>query len=258
MSTEQQPAPAPEKPVHHNPLNDPALERMEVPEVLDFLKANGMSILIGVGLAVVVFVGFSTYRNYRKSQEVTAASLLFSAQGVEQVQQVVNQYGGTVVAPLAQLTLASSYYDQGQYEMAQSAFDTFLQTYPEHDLALAAQLGNLQCLEALGRYEEAGEGYRKFAEAHPGRYLAATAVFGRGRCLEQLGRLAEARAVYEDYLLAHPEGRWSGRAEFSMDYVDKQIRAKESGLPAESAPAAAAIPFSLPAVTPPAAPPAQP
>ena len=259
MSTEQQPSNTPEKPVGHNPLNDPALERMEVPEVLDFLKENGMSILIGVGLAVVVFVGFSTYRNYRKSQEVTASAQLFNAQATEQIQQVVAQYPKTAVAPLAQLTLAGSYFDQGQFEMAQNAFATFIQQYPGHDLTLNAELGQLQCLEALGRYDEALDGYGRFIEANKGRYLEAAAVFGKGRCLEQLGRLPEARALYEDLLLADPKGRWAGRAEFSMQFVDKQMRAKEKGLPLEAAPAAANVPLNLPMLTPEAvAPPAQP
>lgn len=255
MSTEQQPEPAPAQPVSHNPLTDPALARQEVPEVLDFLKENGMSVLIGVGLAVVVFVGFSAFRNYRQSQETAASSQLFNSRGVEQFQQVVDQYPKTVVAPLAQLTLAGAYYDQGQFEMAQDAFGTFIKNYPDHDLKLAAELGNLQCLEALGRFDEALAGYGTFAETHKGRYLESAAVFGKGRCLEQLGQLAEARAVYEDFLLADPKGRWAGRAEFALQFVDKQIRAKAKGIPAEAAPSAAAqVPFSLPQAAPMAAP----
>lgn len=253
MSTEPQPESAPAQPVSHNPLTDPALARQEVPEVLDFIKENGMSVLIGVGLAVVVFVGFSAFRNYRQSQETTASSQLFNARGVEQFQQVVDQYPKTAVAPLAQLTLAGAYYDQGQFEMAQSAFGTFIQNYPEHDLKLAAELGSLQCKEALGQLDEALAGYQAFAETHKGRYLEAAAVFGQGRCLEQLGKLAEARAVYEDFLLADPKGRWAGRAEFALQFVDKQIRAKAKGLSAEATPAAQ-VPFSLPSAAPVAAP----
>lgn len=239
MSTEQTPAPAEQKPVSQNPLTDPALERAEVPEVLDFLKENGMSILIGVGLAVVVFVGFSAFRNFKKSQETAASSLLFNSQGAEQFQQVVDQYPKTAVAPLAQLTLASEYFDQGQFEMAQAAFATFVQKYPEHNLKPAADLGQVQCLEALGRLDEALDGYNRFIEANKGRYLEAVALFGKGRCLELLERLDEARAVYEDLLLAEPKGRWSGRAEYALQYVDKLARAKQRGISPEATPAPA-------------------
>ena len=252
MSTEQNPVPSEQKPVSQNPLTDPALERAEVPEVLDFLKENGMSILIGVGLAAVIFVGFSAFRNYKKTQETTASSMLFNSQGAEQFQQVVDQYPNTTVAPLAQLTLAGEYFDQGQFEMAQSAFAAFAQKYPEHNLRLAADLGQVQCLEALGRLEEAVAGYDAFIAANQGRYLEAVARFGKGRCLEQLDRLPEARAVYEDILLADPKGRWAGRAEYALQYVEKLARAKERGISPEAtpAPAPALDPVSL---TPPVA-----
>lgn len=255
MSTEQTPVPAP-KTTPSNPLLDPALERVEVPEVMDFLKENGMSILIGVGLAVVVFVGFSAFRNFKKTQETAASSMLFQAQNAEQFQQLVDQYPNTAVAPLAQLSLASDYFDQGQFEMALNAFATFLQSHPDHSFALAAELGQVQCLEALGRLEEAVEGYKKFADTHKGRYLESAAVFGRGRCLELLGRLTEARAVYEDFMLADPKGRWAGRAEFSLQYVDKLIRAKERGPSAENSPAPAPL-LEPTSVNPPLAAPAE-
>ncbi len=254
MSTEQQPLSPEQKPVSHNPLTDPALERVEVPEVLDFIKENGMSILIGVGLAVALFVGFSAYRNFRKTQESSASSMLFSSQAAEQFQQVVDQYPKTAVAPLAQLTLASEYYDQGQFEMAQNAFATFVQKFPEHSFRLNAELGQVQCLEALGQLEEALAGYTTFIEANGGRYLEPAAVFGRGRCLEQLGRLSEARAVYENFLLAEPKGRWAGRTEYALQYVDKLIRAKERGVSAEATPAPAVALDPMVATPPVAAP----
>jgi hypothetical protein len=146
----------------------PRWSGLEVPEVLDFLKENGMSILIGVGLAWSLFVGISAFRNFRKTQESSASSMLFSSQAAEQFQQLVDQYPKTAAAPLAQLSLASEYFDQGQFEMAQNAFATFAQTYPTHSFALAAELGQVQSLEALGRLDEALDGYTKFAEAHKG------------------------------------------------------------------------------------------
>ena len=250
MSTEQQPATVPEKPVSHNPLTDPALERQEVPEVLDFLRENGMSILVGVGPAVALFVGLSAYRNFKKSQEAAASTLMFNARSADQLQQVVSQYPKTVVAPLAQLTLAADHFDQGQFELAQHAFVTFVQQYPDHPMKLSADLGSLQCLEALGRFDEALTGYSAFLEVNRGRYLEASAVFGKGRCLEQLGRYPEARALYEDYLLADPKGRWAGRLEFALQFVDKQMRAVAKGLAPEAPAAAAEQPVNLPMMIP--------
>lgn len=251
MTTEQTPqtTPAPAAPHPHNPLLDPALTTREVPEVLDFMRENGMSILIGVGLAVIIFLGFSVYRNYRKSQEITAQSMLFNSRAAEQFQEVMDKYPKTSSAPLAHLALAGQYFDEGQYELAQHVFGQFLQRFPEHSLKPDAVLGNVLCLEALGRFDEALEGYDRFVKDHPTHYRAALAQFGKGRCLEQLGRLEESKAVYEDFLVNHPDERWTARAETSIQFVEKEIRARKSGaVPAASAPILA--PMNLEAAAP--------
>lgn len=237
MSTEQPAAdsnPQP-VPVSHNPLKDHALEAKEVPEVLDFLRDNGTAMLIGLSLAVVAFLGWSVYRTYRSSQERTASNLLFNSRAAEQFQQVIDQYPKTSAAPLAHLTLASIYYDESQFEMAQHVFAQFLQKFPGHEMVAAAQLGNVQCQEALNQLEEAADGYARFAQEHPGHYLAPNAIFGRARCLEQLGRLDEAKAAYEDFIVAHPEDRWSARAESAIGFIEKELRARRQ------APAGAAL-----------------
>ena len=99
-------------------------------------------------------------------------------------------------------------------------------------------------------FEQALAGYDAFQQANRGRYLEASAVFGKGRCLELLGRFQEARAVYEDFLLADPKGRWAGRLEFAMQFVDKQMRAVAKGLAPEAPAAAAEQPVNLPMMIP--------
>lgn len=254
MSTEQpvpdsmpQPAPA-----SHNPLRDRALEAKEVPEVLDFLRDNGTAMAIGLAIAVVGFLGWSVFRTYRSSQERTASNVLFNSRTPEQFQQVIDQYPKTTAAPLAHLTLASLYYDEGQYEMAQHLYAQFLMKFPEHDMLAAAQLGNIQCQEALNQLEEAADGYARFAQEHPGHYLEPNAIFGRARCLEQLGRLEEAKAVYEDYIVAHPQDRWTARAESALGFIEKEMRAR-SLPPSAATPAAAAPVMAEPFVVSPAA-----
>lgn len=253
MTTEQTPEPKP-APTTHNPLLDPALAQREVPEVMDFLRENGMSILIGVGLAVIIFLGFSVYRNYRASQEVTAQSQLFNSRAAEQFQAVMDQYPRTAAAPLAHLALAGQYFDEGQYELAQHVFGQFLQKFPEHSLRADAVLGNVQCLESLSRYDEALAGYEQFLGTYSNHYRFALAQFGKARCLEQLGRLEEAKAVYEDFVVNHPDDRWKNRAETSIQFVDKELRARQLGIVPAAEPAPVTLaPMATEALTPPPA-----
>lgn len=245
MSTEPTPKPIASIPPR-SPLDSPELENHEVAEVLDFLKENGVSILVGVGLAVVAFVGWSAFRNYRSSQEITAGSQLFGSQATEQFQQIVDQYPSTAAAPLAKLSLAGRYFDDGQYELAQHQFSQFAKEYPDHPLRNTAELGAIQSLEALGRFEEAADAYGRFALEHKGSHLEGAAVFGRGRSLEQLGRWSDAKAAYEDFLVANPGGPWAARTESVLQYLDKQVRAGGATPVATTAPLTVDLPLVQP------------
>lgn len=209
----------------------------EVPEVLEFLRQNGISLLVGVGLAVAVFLGVSAYRNYKKSAASTAFDLLFRSQTPDQFQQILTQYGSTPAAPLAQLAMASAQFDQGQYELAGHLFMQFQAKYPDHPFTLQAVLGQAQCKEAAGQLEEALAAYEQFAASHPDHYLQPVALFGKARTLEQMGRFAESRAVYEDFIaLGKTNSPWTARAEAALLYVDKEARAAQLPQPAAAAP----------------------
>ncbi len=230
MSTENTPASPAPKSDSHNPLKNKALELDEVPEVLEFLKENGTSILIGAIVAAAVFLGWSTYRNVQNSKANTAANRLFSAQSAEGVQQIITEFPNTPSAPLAQLLLASQAFDQGQYEVAQNLFAQFIERYPQHELSDTATLGISQCLEASGRYAEAFDAYSSFIAAHPSDYLLPSATFGAARSLEFLGRFDEAEKLYETFIEGRPEDdNWRARAQSSLELLKRDNRARARG-----------------------------
>ncbi len=248
MQPESRPDPAPSA-APTNPLKDKALEIKEVPEVLDFLRENGTAILLGAGVAAAIFLGWSLYRNHQTQQRASAAALLFSAQGPEQIQQVLTQYPRTPAAPLAQLILAGEAFDQGQYDYAQSLFARFLEQHPAHELRDQASFAVIQCMEAAGRVQEAFAAYTAFAAERSGHYLEPAARFGAARCLEIMGRLEEARAAYEALRDALTDDRWRGRAETAIAFVDKELRARARG-DAPTAPVAPAPALNFPGLSP--------
>lgn len=217
------------------------LEQHEVPEVLTFLKENGVAIVVGAAIAVGGFVGYSVWKNGKATRQVTAATMLANSQTAPQFQEIINNYSDTKAAPMAYLSLASAYYDQGQYDLARHTFIQFQTTYPQHDLLPLADLGVAQTLEAAGSLQDALAGYEAFATRYPDHYLVASAIFGKARVLEALGQFDAARAVYEDYIAANPESRWSARAETGLEFLKKEERAKSSGVttPAAATPEAA-------------------
>jgi predicted negative regulator of RcsB-dependent stress response len=207
------------------PAAQQQLEQHEVSEVLDFFKQNGIAIVVGVALAVVGFLGFNMWKSSKQTALDTASSLLANAQSAPQFQEIINNYPDTPAAPLAYLSLAASYYDQGQFEMARQTYATFQTTYPAHDMLPIADLGLAQSLEALGSSSEALAAYDDYIARHEGHYMAVSAIFGKARTLEAMKRFDEAIKVYEDFITANPESRWTTRAETGLDFVTMQQRA---------------------------------
>lgn len=230
MSTENTSSEPTSKAASHNPLNNKALETSEVPEVLDFLKDNGVSILVGAAVAAAIFLGWSLYRNLQNSKSAAAASRLFSAQSSEQVQQVIAEFPNTPSAPMAQLLLASQAFDQGQYEVAQNLFAQFLERYPKHELRANAALGINQCLEAAGRYADALAGYNRFIAEYPENFLLPSATFGIARSQEFLGQFDAAEKTYEAFIESRPEDdNWRARAQSSLALLKRDNRARARG-----------------------------
>lgn len=201
------------------------LEQHEVPEVLKFLKENGVAIVVGAAIAVAAFIGFSVWKNSKVAQRDTASSLLASAQTPPQFQEIINNYADTPAAPMAYLSLAAAYHDQGQYDQARHTYIQFQTTYPEHGMLPVAELGVAQSYEGAGSLQDALTGYNSFLSQHPDHFMAPSATFGKARVLELLGNYDEARAVYEDFIAENPDSRWAIRAETGLDFVKKEERA---------------------------------
>jgi predicted negative regulator of RcsB-dependent stress response len=208
------------------PPQPAAAAQPELQKLIEFVRGQGQSVLIGLGLAVAVFLGVGAYRNYRHSTELRASQMLMGARNVEQLQQVVSQYSSTPSAPVAMLSLAAQYFDGGQYDLAQFTYTQFEQKYPKHPMVKAAELGKAQCLEAAGQVEQAAGAFDEFVKNNPEHFLTSLARLGKARCLNQLGKYAEAKAAYEDFIAANPESGWTPLAETGLLFVEKEMRAK--------------------------------
>jgi len=193
---------------------------------LQFIREQGLPLFLGIGVAVLVYLGIMAYRGHKASLARQAANKLAMAQKVEQLQEIVAHYPKTPSAAVALFSMGTAFFDDGQYALAQQNFRQFRERYPDHVMVPAAELAQNYCLEAQGRLEEALRGFRSFAESHPEHFVTPLAVLGQGRCLEQMGRPEEARTIYEDYIAEHPEGQWTPLAETALLYVKQEIRAR--------------------------------
>ena len=204
------------------------MDQDEVPEALEFLRENGVAIVVGVLVAVAGFVGYTIWKNSKAAKVEAASSLLANSQTAPQFQEIIANYPDTPSAPLAQLALAGAYFDENQFDLAQTTFAQFSEKFPGHAMSPVAELGVAQSLEGLNRYDEALAAYDNYLTKNPAHFMVPSATFGKARVLEAQQKFAEAKQVYEAFIAANPESPWINRAETGLDFVGKQERATQA------------------------------
>ena len=196
----------------------------EVQEVMELVREYAVPAAIGLGLVLVVFLGFTAWRGYKRGLSERAATGLLTARSVQDLENVVTQFPDTPSAPAALLTLAAEQLHSGQYLNAQNAYGRFEMQFPDHPLRPVARIGTAYCMEGDGRIAEADAAFRAFAAEYPDHYLAAVAVIGQARCQEQLNNLEGAREIYDDFIAANPESPWIQQAKTALLYLEKNMR----------------------------------
>ena len=234
------------------PTVDHTLEQAEAPDVAQFFAQYGRPVLLAAGVAVAVYLAFTVYHT-RKAQANADAERMLGSGDADQLQALMAQYPKTPAAAGAELQLARTDYERGEFEKAMNRYQAFATQRPTHPMAPSAQLNVALCLEALERTDAARTAYQAFGRDHAGHFLAPQAVFGEARCLEKAGQYAEAKAKYEDYRAANPDSPWNQVSEAAVRTLDMKIRAARAAVqapaPAPAAPVTptAPVPASAPA-----------
>lgn len=205
------------------------MQQDEFQELKDVLRKQGKPIAVGLCIALAVTMSVVLYRNRTRAKVQQASHMLSSARTVQDLEAITMQHPSSAVAPLAMIKLAKAYYNAGKYDMALDKYIEFKLKFPDHQMAAAAELGRIHCLEAGGRLGEAYEAFTAFWADHPDDFLTSQAVFGRARCLEQLGRYREAKELYEGFIEAHPKSGWTSRAEELLGSVNRKLEETSSG-----------------------------
>ncbi len=213
----------------------PAAVPDDVQQLTRWASEYGRPALIGLGLAVVILLGLTIWRNQQAEKAQAAVQALFEPRAPEEFQQMAFASPDAPTAPLALATAASEFYSLGRYDEALSAYQRFVSQYSTHMLAPEAEMGVAASLEALDDFVGAAERYEAFMAAHPGSPLVAQAVMGAARCREQIGQYEEARMLYEDYIAANPESTWLPQIESGLLFLEKAERARQAQAAAPAA-----------------------
>lgn len=178
----------------------------------DFFEKNQKSILGGVALVVILAGGIFGYNNfYKVPRQQQAMEAMYRAQvqferdsfalalenpggGNEGFLDIIDNYGGTAAANLAQFYAGVSWLQLGQYEAAIEHLKKFS---PEGSLTPALKYGAIgDAWSELNDLEQAASFYEKAAKASDNGMMAAIYHKKLGMLHESTGNKDKALAQY--------------------------------------------------------------
>ena len=127
----------------------------ELVAVKEWWKKHGDRLSTIVLVVLVAIIGYQFYERRVSGKDANASLAYSHAMSVDELENVIATYKSSAVAPLAQIRLASEYYQTQQYDLALEAYEKFLRQYPKHPFAVIAQLGKAHAIEAQGNFAEA-------------------------------------------------------------------------------------------------------
>jgi len=117
----------------------------------------------------------------------------------------------------AQFYLARTYFRANKYQEALSAFQTLTENYPDSYWYPDAQLGIADSYLELGDFAKAEESYGSFVKTHPQSPYLTRALLQLGDCLEAQQKWDEAAAQYQNLWLRYPLSSEAGEAQERLD-----------------------------------------
>lgn len=202
-------------------LSHAAPESVEELETLKvWWNSHGDKVTLGLIAVLVVVIGLQQYGRWHDRTSARAMAAFDSARSPEALEQLINDNASKTVTPLARLRLASIYFADQKYTLAQSTYEAFLAENATHPLVDIATVGLAHSLEANGKVEDAAAKFKAFAEAKPDSFLAPMARIGLGRCLILAGRRDEGKGVLDLFITEKAGTRWAS-------YADEILRDKD-------------------------------
>jgi len=198
--------------------------------VSEWIQKHLNEVLMAAGGVVVVtavlfFIFSSQAKRERKAAELLGKANFALQTGnmagaVEDLQTVVNKYGGTKSAPQASFYLAYAYFYAKDYVQAQSLFEKYVQKYKDDPLLSAsAQAGVADCHMQTGNPVMAAENFLKAAALSPQTFLAPQYLHRAASAYVQADQKDRAREILQRLIDEYPDSREVHRAKVDLAQI---------------------------------------
>ncbi len=180
-------------------------EEQQIEALKKWLRDNGTSLIIGVGLGVAGLFGWREYAETRTTHGAAASDIYFSvaqeaAAGksgtddmLEKIDRLTSDYTDTPYAPLAVLALAKSEYDNSNTEQAINRLDWVIANATSDEIRHVARL-RLARIHTEAKNFTAAE--QLLATQHPAAFDARYEEH-RGDLFVAMGDTDAARLAYD-------------------------------------------------------------
>jgi TolA-binding protein len=195
----------------HELLENPEALKEKLAGAENWLESNP-KIVVGAALAILLIVGgyfgFQFYRNSQNEQaqnEMFQAVFYFEADSLDKALNgdgnnlgflnIIDDYGITDAANLANYYAGVSYLKQGKFELAR----LYLEDFSSDDLLVQARAYSLvgDTYMEEQKYEDAATYYKKAANYEPNKYFSPAYLMKEALAYEKLNQNDKAKEAYE-------------------------------------------------------------
>lgn len=206
-------------------------EEEQLADIKDWWQRNGMPLLTGAALALVVVFGWQTWKKYQNNQ-AQGASVVYQAlletalnpagkpdiaKVAELANKLTSEYAGTPYSQYGRLFVAKVAVDNGKLDDAALELKAIVDKPVDETLGELARQRLARVMGAQGKAEEA----LKLLDGSVDKAYVATREELRGDLLVQLKREDDARSAYEKAKAALPEDAAVGALQMKLDDLAK-------------------------------------
>lgn len=191
-------------------------------EPIDFWTLHKGKIILYSSLAIIGAIAFTLYTFQKESRLIKAKSDFAAATTPLQLDEVIREYMGTVVAGDAALQLADLQRQEGKFDDAIATLREFIAKNPEHPLLSGGWLSLGNTLELAGRNDEALDVYQQTNSKFPDSYAAPISLLFEARLRQRLGQTDAAKALYESLIARYQRSLYAREAMRELRFINQQ------------------------------------
>ena len=195
----------------HELLENPEALKEKLEGAENWLEQNP-KIVVGIAAAILIIVGgYFAFNYYKNNQNALAQNEMFQAVHYFEADsldkalngdgnnlgflQIIDEFGITDAANLANYYAGVSYLKQGKYELAR----LYLEDFSANDLLIQARAYSLvgDSYMEEQKYDDAAKYYNKAANYKPNKYFCPTDLMKEALAYERLNQNDKARETYD-------------------------------------------------------------